>query len=135
MADVAKLDFNGDVLDLPVVEGSEHEMGLDISRLRASTGLITLDEGYVNTGSTKSAITYLDGEQGVLRYRGYPIEQLAKCLPGSRLGGATGWHTAEHSLETTMLGADPKLIRSQAGRISSWSGHKLIRPQVYQITS
>lgn len=65
-------------IDLPIVEGSEGERGIDISKLRAKTGLITIDEGFVNTGSTRSAITFLDGEKGVLRYRGYPIEQLAK---------------------------------------------------------
>ena len=65
-------------IELPVVQGSEGERGIDISRLRAETGLITLDEGYVNTGSTRSAITFLNGEEGVLRYRGYPIEQLAQ---------------------------------------------------------
>ena len=60
--------------------GSENERGLDISKLRSQSGAITLDEGYVNTGSTTSSITYLDGEQGILRYRGYPIEVLAeKC--------------------------------------------------------
>ena len=58
--------------------GTEDERGLDISKLRSETGIITLDEGYVNTGSVTSAITYLDGEQGILRYRGYPIEQIAK---------------------------------------------------------
>ena len=57
--------------------GSEHEKAVDISRLRSAMGLITLDDGYVNTGSVISGITYLDGEQGILRYRGYPIEQLA----------------------------------------------------------
>lgn len=65
-------------IDLPIVEGSEGERGIDISKLRAKTGFITIDEGFVNTGSTRSAITFLDGEKGVLRYRGYPIEQLAK---------------------------------------------------------
>ncbi len=78
MADSAKISVGDVELDVPVVEGSEQERGLDISKLRSATGLITLDEGYVNTGSTKSAITYLDGEAGVLRYRGYPIEILAK---------------------------------------------------------
>lgn len=63
--------------ELPVVKGSEGEQALDISRLRSETGAITLDEGFVNTGSTRSAITFLDGERGILRYRGYPIEQLA----------------------------------------------------------
>ena len=74
---VARLDINGDTTEIPLVVGTEGERALDISRLRATTGTITLDEGYVNTGSTTSAITYLDGEQGILRYRGYPIEDLA----------------------------------------------------------
>ncbi|MCA9103904.1 MAG: citrate synthase [Pirellulaceae bacterium] len=80
MSDVAKLKYADKELDLPVIKGSEDEVALDISKLRSSTGLITLDEGYVNTGSTTSAITFLDGDQGILRYRGYPIEELAsKC--------------------------------------------------------
>ncbi len=78
MTDNAKLSLDGNEYDIPVVEGSENEKALDISSLRAQTGHITLDPGYVNTGSTTSAITYLDGEQGILRYRGIPIEQLAQ---------------------------------------------------------
>ncbi|MDB4338644.1 citrate synthase [Rhodopirellula sp.] len=76
-ADTIKVIYGDQEFLLPVVEGSEGERGIDISKLRGSTGLVTLDEGYVNTGSTRSAITYLDGEKGILRYRGYPIEQLA----------------------------------------------------------
>ncbi|OED35032.1 citrate (Si)-synthase [PVC group bacterium (ex Bugula neritina AB1)] len=64
--------------DFPVIEGSEKEKGIDISSLRSETGYVTLDVGYANTGSTQSSITFLDGEKGVLRYRGYPIEQLAE---------------------------------------------------------
>jgi citrate synthase len=79
-AGTARLEFDGKVTDLPVVVGTEGEHGIDIGKLRSATGAITLDEGFVNTGSTASAITYLDGENGVLRYRGYPIEVLAeKC--------------------------------------------------------
>ena len=79
MTDVAKLSLdNGEVLELPVVVGTEGERAVDISKLRADTGYITLDDGYVNTGSTASAITFLDGEQGILRYRGYPVEQLGE---------------------------------------------------------
>ena len=79
-AGTARLEIDGKTLDLPVVVGTEGEHGLDIAKLRAQTGAITLDEGFVNTGSTTSAITYLDGENGILRYRGYPIEVLAeKC--------------------------------------------------------
>jgi citrate synthase len=78
MSDAAKLLYNGHQLDLPVITGTEHEMAVDISKLRNATGLITMDDGFVNTGSAISGITFLDGEQGILRYRGYPIEQLAE---------------------------------------------------------
>ena len=74
----ARLEYNGQSWEFPVVEGSESEIGVDISDLRAKTGLITLDEGYGNTGSCQSAITYIDGDKGILRFRGYPIEQLAE---------------------------------------------------------
>jgi len=73
----AKLSIEGQELELPVVEGSEGEKALDISALRKETGYITLDPGYGNTGSCSSDITFIDGEQGILRYRGYPIEQIA----------------------------------------------------------
>lgn len=79
MSEIAKIELGGKVYELPVIEGTENEKGIDISSLRGvSGGYITLDPGYKNTGSTKSAITYLDGENGILRYRGYPIEQLAE---------------------------------------------------------
>lgn len=78
MSDVAKLSVGEHELELPVVVGTENEQGLDISKLRGLTGVITLDEGFVNTGSTQSAITFLDGEQGILRYRGYAIEDICK---------------------------------------------------------
>ncbi|MFT3699574.1 MAG: citrate synthase [Kofleriaceae bacterium] len=75
----AKLTLpDGKEVKLPVVVGTENEHAVDITKLRADSGYITLDSGYMNTGSTKSAITYLDGEQGILRYRGYPIEELAE---------------------------------------------------------
>lgn len=77
MADAAKLTIGEKTTELPVITGSEKEVGLDISKLRAETGAVTLDEGFVNTGSTQSAITFLNGEKGILRYRGYPIETLA----------------------------------------------------------
>ena len=63
-------------IELPVVRGTEDELGVDIAKLRAQSGLITLDYGFVNTGSCESAITYIDGEAGILRYRGIPIEEL-----------------------------------------------------------
>ncbi|HMS25410.1 MAG TPA: citrate synthase [Acidimicrobiia bacterium] len=71
------ISYEGETLEFPVVEGSEKERAVDISKLRSQTGLITLDYGYMNTGSTESAITFVDGDKGILRYRGYPIEQLA----------------------------------------------------------
>ena len=75
----AKLTLpGGKEVTLPVIVGTEDEHAVDIKALRADSGYITLDTGYMNTGSTKSAITYLDGEQGILRYRGYPIEELAE---------------------------------------------------------
>lgn len=78
MSDFAELHYDGQVIKLPVMVGTEAEKALDISKLRAESGLITIDPGYKNTGSTESAITFLDGELGILRYRGYPIEQLAE---------------------------------------------------------
>ena len=80
MSDMAKLNCGDAEVELAVVVGTENETAIDISKLRGSTGLITLDEGFVNTGATSSSSTYLDGEKGILRYRGYPIEELAaKC--------------------------------------------------------
>jgi len=78
MSQTAKLNHDGKELELPVVVGSENEAGIDISSLRADSGLITLDSGYANTGSCQSNICYIDGDNGILRYRGYPIEQLAE---------------------------------------------------------
>lgn len=77
MSKYAELHIDGNTYKLPIIEGTEKEKGLDISKLRAESGLITLDIGFKNTGSTQSTITFLDGEKGILRYRGYPIEQLA----------------------------------------------------------
>lgn len=78
MALTAKVEIEGKVFEYPVIEGSEQERAIDISKLRADTGYITIDYGFMNTGSCASAITFLDGEKGILRYRGYPIEQLAE---------------------------------------------------------
>ncbi|MGZ5492144.1 MAG: citrate/2-methylcitrate synthase, partial [Thermoanaerobaculia bacterium] len=74
----ATLLLKGKEYELPVTEGSEGETAIDITSLRAKTGAITFDPGYANTGSCASAITFIDGEKGILRYRGYPIEELAK---------------------------------------------------------
>jgi citrate synthase len=73
-----RIELDGTSYDFPVVEGTEHELAIDISKLRDTTGYITLDDGYGNTGSCKSAVTYIDGDAGILRYRGIPIEVLAE---------------------------------------------------------
>ncbi len=78
MSETAKIELDGKVFELPIITGSENEKALDISKLRGQSGYITLDRGFKNTGSCTSAITFLDGEKGILRYRGYPIEQLAE---------------------------------------------------------
>lgn len=78
MSDKAILEYDGNRYEFPVVKGTEDELAIDIKTLRSSSGLVTLDPGYKNTGSCESAITFLDGEKGILRYRGYAIEELAE---------------------------------------------------------
>ena len=78
MSKVATIELEGKKYDLPLVVGTENEIAIDISKLRAQSGAITLDPGYKNTGSCESAITFLDGEKGILKYRGYSIEELAE---------------------------------------------------------
>ena len=78
MAKKVELYYNGKKYDLPIVKGTENEIAVDISKLRQEASIITLDKGFKNTGSTESAITFLDGEKGILRYRGYAIEELAE---------------------------------------------------------
>ncbi|MFY8171928.1 MAG: citrate synthase [Sphingobacteriaceae bacterium] len=78
MSNTAEITLDGKTFSFPVITGTEGEKAIDISKLRDETGYVTLDTGYKNTGATKSAITFLDGELGVLKYRGYPIEQLAE---------------------------------------------------------
>ncbi|MCE9501802.1 MAG: citrate synthase [Leptospira sp.] len=78
MADKAILKIDGKEYELPLIEGSEKEKAIDITKLRALSGYVTLDSGYLNTGACTSSITFLDGENGILRYRGIPIEQLAE---------------------------------------------------------
>ena len=77
MSKTAKIIIDDSTYELPMTGGSENEQAIDISSFRAQSGVITIDRGFKNTGSCKSAITFLDGEKGILRYRGYPIEQLA----------------------------------------------------------
>ena len=79
MADIATLEVNGKKLELPVIKGTENELAIDIKTLRGTSGgVVTIDPGYKNTGSCTSAITFLNGEEGILRYRGYSIEELAE---------------------------------------------------------
>jgi citrate synthase len=78
MSETATLQVQGKTYNLPIVIGTENEVAVDISKLRAESGVITLDDGYGNTGSCKSSITFIDGERGILRYRGIPIEQVAE---------------------------------------------------------
>jgi len=78
MGDKATLSYNGQTQELPVVVGTENEVGIDITKLRSATGLVTVDSGYGNTGACSSQVTFIDGEKGILRYRGYPIEELAE---------------------------------------------------------
>src|SRR5260370_41524224 len=78
MEKTAELRLDGKTFRLPIIEGTENEPAVDISALRNETGFITLDDGYANTGSCQSKITFIDGEKGILRYRGIPIEELAE---------------------------------------------------------
>ena len=78
MSETAKLRLGGEEFELPIIKGSENEKAIDISKLRGTTGYITIDPGFKNTGSCESEITYLDGEKGILRYRGHSIESLAE---------------------------------------------------------
>src|SRR5262245_1225853 len=126
MDETARLEVDGKGFDLPIVTGSEGERALDIANLRAETGLITLDPAYKNTGSCQSAITFIDGEQGILRYRGYPIEELAESttflevayllingeLPGRKQleewTRSIRYHTMLHENLKRLFGAFPK---------------------------
>ena len=115
----AELRCDGQTIELPIVRGSEGEQAIDISRLRATTGLITLDPGFANTGSCQSSITFINGEEGILRYRGYAIEDLAEqstflevchLLISGELPQTTGQLTtfAEEVTHHTMLHEDFK---------------------------
>ena len=75
MADNVQINIDGKILECPVIVGTEGEKAFNIAKLRSKTGFITMDPSFGNTGSCQSAITYLDGEKGILRYRGIPIEQ------------------------------------------------------------
>ena len=126
----AKLLWNGKEIELPVVRGTENEYAIDISKLRAQTGLITLDYGYVNTGSTESAITFIDGDLGILRYRGYDIEAPrragASLVPRDRVardlrraadrGGARRVQPPDPPAHARARGREALLLRLPQGR-------------------
>ena len=78
MSETATIEYNGQKFELPVIQGTENELAIDIKTLRGASGIVTLDPGFKNTGSCQSAITFLDGEKGILRYRGYSIEELSE---------------------------------------------------------
>ena len=78
MSNEAKLELDGKIYNLPTLTGSENEKAVDVSALRANTNYITIDDGYGNTGSCTSKVTFIDGDKGILRYRGIPIEELAE---------------------------------------------------------
>ena len=84
VSETAKISLNGSDYELPITTGSEGEIGIQVSSFRGQSGAITLDPGYGSTGSCTSGVTFLNGEKGILRYRGYPIEQLLKSPPFSK---------------------------------------------------
>ena len=94
----AKLVIDGTSIELPIVEGSENEKAIDITSLRKETGYITLDPGYGNTGACLSDITFIDGEAGILRYRGFPIEQLVSNTTFTDLSYLLIYGDLRHSL-------------------------------------
>jgi len=120
MSEFAELRIGDETIQLPIVEGSEGERAVDITKLRSETGYITLDPGYANSGSCQSAITFIDGEKGILRYRGIPIEELAEhsnflevayLLIFGHLPTADEFEDFRHTLARhTMLHEDFKLM-------------------------
>ena len=161
MAHTAEIRINDKTLQLPVIEGSEHEIGLDIGALRDKTGAVTLDPGYGNTGACESAITFLDGELGILRYRGYPIDQLAEqasfletawlLLTGELPTAAQleGFEAAERRLRTppagleALIGAFPRdshpmavlsaVVVSMSGKGGDGDGFAGLEPEVMRL--
>lgn len=120
MSESAKLNIRGEELEIPLVIGTENEVGLDISKLRGTTKAVTLDVGFKNTGSTTSAITFLNGEEGTLRHRGYSIEDLAEnasflevayLLINGELPNKTEYEEWDHSIKYhTLVNEDMKNI-------------------------
>lgn len=120
MSDKAQLILEGKTYEFPTTQGTEQEKAIDINSLRDSTGYITIDSGYKNTGATKSSITFLDGEEGILRYRGYSIEELAEkatflevayLLIYGELPTQSQYENFEHEIRThTLVNEDMRKI-------------------------
>ena len=123
MTDNAKLTLGDETIDLPVIVGSENEHAIDISKLRAQTGYITLDVGYGNTGACQSAITYIDGDKGILRYRGIPIEQLAEHSSFLEVAYLLIWGKLPNATELadfSELMTEPSFLREQLRHHFEW---------------
>jgi len=108
MSDKIKISLRGDIHEFPIVKGTENELGIDIKDLRSRTGLITLDPGFKNTGSCFSDITYLDGEKGILRYRGYSIDDLAKKASFLEVAYLLIWGELPNEKELSNISAEIK---------------------------
>src|SRR5687767_15951503 len=129
MSKTAELIIDGKSYTLPVIVGSEGEVGVDISDLLEKAKVITLDLGYKNTGATKSGITFLDGDNGILRYRGYSIEELAEksnfievayLLIFGELPTPQQYHKFQHDIKThTLVHEDVKKIDRKSTRLNS----------------
>ena len=102
----AELHYDGNIYELPIISGTEDERAIDISKLRSQSGLITLDRGYKNTGSTTSAITFLNGEEGVLSYRGYSIDELATQTNSTVIRTKIGSVEVSRKIAYVMCGGD-----------------------------
>ena len=123
MPEYVELNYKGKQCKLPVINGTEGEKAIDISNLRQDTGFITLDVGYGNTGSCRSTITFMDGENGILRYRGIPVEQLAEHATFKETayllihGRLPTWK--EHRQFSVLLN-DHSLVHEDIGRLPGW---------------
>mgnify|MGYP002006342825 CR=1 FL=1 len=117
MSKKASLQINGELFDLPIVQGTEQEQAINISSLRGSTGgLITIDPGFKNTGSCQSGITFLDGEKGILRYRGYSIEELANKADFLEVAFLFPMNLLRSSTRPWRCGARSRRPRRRGGR-------------------
>ena len=112
MTKKAKLEYDNTTYEMPIVEGTYAERGVDIRSLRKDTGLITLDSGFMNTGATTSEITYISGEEGILLYRGYPIEQLAEKSSFIETSYLLIYGELPTTSQLEQLGVDERLVET-----------------------